>query len=76
MPQKESTCISCRGGSIGKCEYLIKFLKCSGAKTYSAKEGDTDIINKAEIIKAVPRFVLNNKCQYLVEYLNFHLDTQ
>ena len=50
MPQKESTCISCRGGSIGKCEYLIKFLKCSGAKTYSAKEGDTDIINKAEIV--------------------------
>ena len=50
-------------------QHTIQFLKRSGEKTFSIKEGDIDYVNLESILPVIPKgeFAVNNRGQYIIE---------
>ena len=42
--------------SVNDDEFSVQFLKSSGAKTYSIKEGDTDVVKAEDIVNIIHKF--------------------
>ena len=54
---------------INSEQHTIQFLKRSGEKTFSIKEGDIDSVNLESIIRVIPEeeFAMNNRGQYIID---------
>ena len=56
-------------------QYQVQYMKKSGEKTFTLKEGDCDVVSKNKIASTIKNFKLNTQVQYLcftIRYVTFN----